>query len=79
MNFAVWPLFAALAAIGINAENGGSTGGTFTIDICSQKCTDEYEPLCGTNGVTYGNVCKMQIIACQTREIIGKQSDGPCP
>ncbi|OWZ10767.1 hypothetical protein PHMEG_00016329 [Phytophthora megakarya] len=57
-----------------SASSTGSAG-----DICQQKCSNEDKPVCGTDGVTYGNLCKLQIAGCTSNKIIWQQSDGPCP
>ncbi|OWZ09577.1 Kazal-like serine protease inhibitor [Phytophthora megakarya] len=64
--------------LGTSDADGSSTG-AITSDVCEQKCTNENKPVCGTNGVTYGNLCKLQIAGCNSTKIIWKKSDGPCP
>ena len=36
----------------------------FLGECCQEMCTMEYEPICGTDGVTYGNLCELTSQAC---------------
>ena len=38
-------------------------------------------PVCGSNDVTYNNICLLEFAACQATsgEQITKVTDGPCP
>ncbi|KAK1935736.1 hypothetical protein P3T76_010431 [Phytophthora citrophthora] len=46
---------------------------------CAQVCPDVYEPVCDTNGVTYGNSCELGIASCNNPDKhIAKASDGAC-
>ena len=36
----------------------------YTSKECPEFCTEQYEPVCGSDRVTYGNSCKFEIAAC---------------
>ena len=36
------------------------------ITDCMTVCTANYSPVCGTDGVTYSNVCHLKMTACIT-------------
>ncbi|XP_045618359.1 ovoinhibitor isoform X2 [Procambarus clarkii] len=58
--------------IGIAAE------GVCKNDTCQTNCGDSYQPVCGTNGVTYSNRCELTAAACRNATI-SQRSEGACP
>jgi len=50
-----------------------------TIDeACPTMCSRMYAPVCGSNGITYGNKCMMIVDSCERKEDITKMHDGEC-
>nr|UST29448.1 agrin [Haliclona caerulea] len=47
--------------------------------ICSKFCTLEFEPVCGSNGVTFPNRCGVRVGACEANKRITVASKGACP
>merc|ERR1711962_123252 len=45
---------------------------------CPLMCDRMYAPVCGSNGVTYGNECMMTTDSCERDEEITKAHDGEC-
>ncbi|XP_064111835.1 uncharacterized protein LOC135219204 [Macrobrachium nipponense] len=48
---------------------------------CPEACTKIYDPLCGTDGVTYNNKCLFEIAVCKGSTsglLLSVASDGPC-
>ncbi|KAG5885807.1 hypothetical protein JTB14_001416 [Gonioctena quinquepunctata] len=41
-------------------------------------CPAEFEPVCGSDGISYGNECKLRLEACKHRRDITVLYDGPC-
>ena len=38
---------------------------------CSSVCDDHADdPVCGTNGLTYGNFCQLEIVACRQKVLL---------
>ena len=46
---------------------------------CNQDCKDEAKnQLCGSNGVTYNNMCELEKARCELTQNIEKEYDGVC-
>lgn len=41
-------------------------------------CPAEFEPVCGSDGITYGNECKLRLEACKHHREIRVLYGGPC-
>src|SRR5688572_9415224 len=48
------------------------------VDKCDKPCTKEYFPICGSDGVTYGNKCMFSIAQCKNPKLT-VASEGECP
>ena len=45
---------------------------------CPEACPDVFDPVCGTDGVTYSNSCVLDRENCLGSQLIEIASDGPC-
>ena len=45
---------------------------------CSNNCTVEYTPVCGSNGKTYGSECQMNVENCREEKDVSILHKGPC-
>lgn len=45
---------------------------------CQQACSGAYDPVCGSDGTTYGSTCELQATACALGREIRVARRGPC-
>jgi hypothetical protein len=46
--------------------------------MCNVACLRNWEPVCGTDGITYGNTCQLESFACQKNLKLMISHDGEC-
>ena len=45
---------------------------------CDFACTEQYDPVCGSDGKTHSNECSLSIEACKTKSNIAVVHLGEC-
>jgi hypothetical protein len=45
---------------------------------CNEACLRNWEPVCGSDGITYGNLCQMESLACTKRLNLIVVHQGEC-
>jgi hypothetical protein len=46
--------------------------------VCNEACLRNWVPVCGTDGITYGNMCQMESLACMKRINVMLAHEGEC-
>ena len=50
----------------------------FFLAKCPDACNLNYLPVCGSDGITYGNDCALRYVTCRRNILLRKRHDGPC-
>jgi len=60
------------------AYDGECASAIPAIPVCNEACLRNWVPICGTDGITYGNLCQMESFACQKRLNLLVAHEGEC-
>ncbi|XP_071960474.1 uncharacterized protein [Antedon mediterranea] len=54
------------------------TNATTTTELCRESCPLEFDPVCGTDGVTYPSLCVLNALACTANPDLDLDYRGEC-
>ncbi|ELU01806.1 hypothetical protein CAPTEDRAFT_176237 [Capitella teleta] len=60
------------------AHRGACEEVAVEVEECNLACTFDFNPICGNDGVTYGNMCQLTSQACLLRKPISIAHPGAC-
>lgn len=46
--------------------------------VCQRACSGPYDPVCGSDGLTYSSMCELEATACALGREIRVAHRGPC-
>ena len=52
--------------------------GSLQKSACPMRCTMQYDPVCGSDGKTYGNECQLTSQSCQAKSSVRVAHKGAC-